>query len=57
MALNKVILQKLNVYTKDNESLREFIIDLLQFESSYSGWFDKEYVKMLENHCQGGERH
>lgn len=50
MGLNKDILMKLDHYTKDNQNIRDFLLDIIKFESQDKGWFDKEYNKILLKH-------
>ena len=50
MALNKTILQKLNDHTEGKESLKNFLVEIMQFESGTNGWFNEKYEKILEKH-------
>ena len=52
MALNKTILKKLNEKTAGQPELREFLTAIMQFESESRGWFEKDYVKILEENCK-----
>ena len=54
MALNKTILKKLNEKTDGNLEMREFLIAIMQYESESRGWYDKDYVKILEENYKGG---
>lgn len=50
MALNKTILKKLESKTSEDINIRNFIVDILQFESKNKGWYEKEYNNILENY-------
>ena len=52
MALNKTILKKLNEKTAGEPEIREFLTAIMQFESEARGWFEKDYVKILEENCK-----
>lgn len=52
MALNKNILKKIESKTKNDELMRSFLVDIIQFESQNKGWYEKEYVKLLEKYCE-----
>lgn len=54
MALNKTILQKLNEKTTGDMEMRDFLIAIMQYESESRGWYDKDYVKILEENYKGG---
>ena len=56
MAISRKILEKLNDKTRDNDEIKEFIMQLLQFESDSPGWFKTEYIKILEKSCQGEDK-
>ena len=53
MALNKTILKKLNEKTEGNLEMREFLIAIMQYESESRGWYEKDYVKILEEKSKG----
>lgn len=52
MALNKTILKKLNEKTAGETEIRDFLTAIMQFESEPRGWFEKDYVKILEENCK-----
>ncbi len=52
MALNKTILKKLNERTGGETEIRDFLAAIMQFESEPRGWFEKDYVKILEENCK-----
>lgn len=52
MALNKNILKKLNGKTVGEIEIRDFLTAIMQFESEPRGWFEKEYLKILEENCK-----
>lgn len=54
MALNKTILKKLNEKTEGDLEMCEFLIAIMQYESESRGWYDKDYVKILEENYKGG---
>ena len=53
MALNKIILKKLKEKTAGDIEMHEFLTAIMLFESEPRGWFEKEYVKILEDTCKG----
>lgn len=53
MALNKTILKKLNEKTDGEPEVRDVLIAIMQFESEPRGWFEKQYVKILEEKGKG----
>lgn len=52
MALNKKILKKLNEKTTNEPEIRDFLIGIMQFESEPRGWYEKDYVKILDESCK-----
>ena len=52
MAINKTILKKLTEKTVGENEIRNFLTAIMQFESEPRGWFDKEYLRILEEHCK-----
>lgn len=54
MALNKTILTKVSEETHGNTEIRDFILSLLQFESEGPGWYEKNYLQLLDEHCKEG---
>lgn len=52
MALNKTILKKLNEKTAGDTKVRDVLIAIMRFESEPRGWFEKHYVKILEENCK-----
>jgi len=52
MAINKTILTKLVEKTSNNENVKNFLEDIIIFESSpKNGWYDKKYKELLEKYC------
>jgi len=51
MALNQTILKKLDKNTRDDKEICDFLIAIMQFESETRGWFEKDYIKILEENC------
>lgn len=52
MALNKTMLKKLNEKTAGDTKVRDVLIAIMRFESEPRGWFEKDYVKILEENCK-----
>jgi hypothetical protein len=52
MAINKTILKKLNEKTVEEMEIRNFLTAVIQFESESRGWFEKDYIKILEENCK-----
>jgi len=52
MALNKTILKKLNEKTAGEAKVLDVLIAIMQFESEQRGWYEKRYVKILEENCK-----
>lgn len=52
MALNKTILKKFNEKTLGETKVRDVLIAIMQFESEPRGWFEKHYIKILEENCK-----
>jgi len=50
MSINPKILEKLKVYTGNNESLKQFLLSLLVFESNEPGHYKEEYKKKIEKY-------
>jgi len=54
LALNKVIVKKINEETEGVPEIREFLVKLLQFESESPGWWKAKYNSILNNTCKEG---
>lgn len=54
MALNKTILKKLSEKTAGEAEILDFLTAIMQFESESRGWFEKDYVRILEENCKEG---
>ena len=52
MAINIVILKKLKEKTTNEMEIREFLTAILHFESETNGWFENQYIKILEANCK-----
>lgn len=55
MALNKTIINKVMEKTKHESAIREFLMNLIQFESESPGWWKARYNEFLEKACKGGD--
>lgn len=53
MGLNKKILNKVTIKTKDDMKMREFIINILQAENRGIGQYTKFYREQLEKATEG----
>ena len=52
MALNKTIIKKIQVKTEKEPDIRNFLINLLEFESEPQGWYTQKYADILEKTCK-----
>lgn len=52
MGLNITILKKLNEKTNDELEIRDFLAAIMLFESETRGWFEKDYLRILEEYCK-----
>jgi hypothetical protein len=48
MAINKTILVKLKEKTNDDAVMCKFLTEIIEFESTQPGWFEKDYLKILD---------
>ena len=55
MALNKIILQKLKEKTQNSQNIQSFLLDIFQYESTTTGWYQKKYKDLLESHIKEDE--
>lgn len=55
MALNKIILQKLKEKTQASQNIQSFLLDIFQYESTTTGWYQKKYKDLLESHIKEDE--
>lgn len=51
----KTIYTKLAEKTIDDPDIRDFLAKIIQFERELPGWYEKEYLKILEEFCDGVE--
>ncbi len=56
MSLNKKILENISQKTVNNIEMKNFLIELLQFESKRKGWFKNDYAEILEKYCKSGDK-
>lgn len=52
VALNKKILQKLDQKSYSDKKIKDFLFEVIEYESKNLGWYEKEYLKILQKHCQ-----
>lgn len=52
MSINRSILEKLTIKTKDDKKIREFITSLLLKENEGIGWFKQFYRELLASYVK-----
>lgn len=57
MVVNHRILETVKEKTKGQPQIRQFLLDLMEFEVEPRGWYQDKYLKILEKACKEAEDH